>query len=292
MDEAIARVRSFNRLLVERVGALEDRYLARERPLGEARLLWEIGDGSEVRTLRARLGLDSGYLSRMLRSLERDGLVEVVQEGDDGRVRFARLTEAGCTERRELERQSDALARSYLAPLNESRRERLVTAMAEVERLLTAGLVDLELVDPESPAAVGSLERYFAEIDTRFESGFDPAHSVTRPEEFRPPQGIFLVAALRDAPIGCVGLRFPEPGVAEVKRMWVAPEARGLGLGRRLLSELESRARQAGARTLRLETNRALTEAIELYRSSGFVEVDRFNDEGHADYWFAKALPA
>jgi DNA-binding MarR family transcriptional regulator len=96
MQEAVARVRSFNRLVTERVGALDDRYLSLDRPLGEARLLWEVGlDGRDVRALRSRLGLDSGYLSRLLRSLEAAGLVTVERSEGDGRVRIARLTASG-----------------------------------------------------------------------------------------------------------------------------------------------------------------------------------------------------
>src|SRR5882724_5081380 len=97
---AVSQVRSFNRLITERVGALNDSYLARDRPLGEARLLWEIGrDGCDVRQLRARLGLDSGYVSRLLRSLEAARLVTVSPSAGDGRVRAARLTRAGLAER-------------------------------------------------------------------------------------------------------------------------------------------------------------------------------------------------
>src|ERR671929_1471117 len=94
--EDVARVRRFNRIVTQRVGALDDRFLARDRPLGEARLLWEIGeDGCDVRELRARLDLDSGYLSRLLRSLEAAGLV-VVEAGEaDRRLRTARLTDSG-----------------------------------------------------------------------------------------------------------------------------------------------------------------------------------------------------
>src|SRR5580765_4231506 len=142
MDAVVARVRSFNRLVTERVGALEDRYLSSDRPLGEARLLWEIGtEGSDVRALRARLGLDSGYLSRLLRSLETAGLAEVERSEHDGRVRTARLTPQGVEEREVLDRRSDELARSLLEPLSPASGERLVEAMAEVVRLLTAGLV-------------------------------------------------------------------------------------------------------------------------------------------------------
>src|SRR3954471_19156170 len=95
-DAAVARVRSFNRLVTERVGALNDHYLARGRSLGECRLLSEIGtEGPDGRAPRPPLGLDSGYVSRLLRSLERAGLVEVAPRDDDRRVRAARLTLAG-----------------------------------------------------------------------------------------------------------------------------------------------------------------------------------------------------
>ncbi|MGZ6674863.1 MAG: MarR family transcriptional regulator, partial [Solirubrobacteraceae bacterium] len=79
MDDAATRqVRSFNRSVTQRIGALNDEYLARGRPLGASRVLWEISaDGTDLRTLRARLDLDSGYLSRLVQSLERDGLVAV-----------------------------------------------------------------------------------------------------------------------------------------------------------------------------------------------------------------------
>src|SRR5437868_12208551 len=149
IEAAVGQVRSFNRLVTERVGALNDQYLARDRPLGEARVLWEIGrEGCDVRRLRSRLGLDSGYLSRLLRSLEAAQLITVVQNEDDKRVRTARLTAAGLAERELLERRSDDLARSFLESLSGSRRERLVAAMAEVELLLTAGLVEVNPVDP------------------------------------------------------------------------------------------------------------------------------------------------
>jgi DNA-binding MarR family transcriptional regulator len=96
MPEAMVdQVRRFNRTVTERVGALNDHFLGLERPLGEARLLWEIGlDGCEVRRLRSRLGLDSGYLSRLLRALEAAGLIDVAVSESDRRTRVARLTAA------------------------------------------------------------------------------------------------------------------------------------------------------------------------------------------------------
>src|SRR5438045_9795162 len=104
----VSQVRRFNRIVTQRVGALDDHFLGRERPLGEARLLWEIGpDGCEVRLLRSRLGLDSGYLSRLLRSLQSTGLITVARDTGDGRIRVARLTAAGGRERAALDRRSD-----------------------------------------------------------------------------------------------------------------------------------------------------------------------------------------
>jgi DNA-binding MarR family transcriptional regulator/GNAT superfamily N-acetyltransferase len=285
-------VRSFNRLVTERVGALNDHYLARDRPLGEARLLWEIGpDGCDVRLLRSRLGLDSGYVSRLLRSLESAGLVVVEPSESDKRVRTARLTPTGAAERRLLDARSNELARSFLDPLSGARRDRLVRAMREVELLLTAGLVEIRVADPAEPVAEHCLRAYFAELGRRFEAGFDPGLSISAGyDELRPPAGLFLVATLRAEPFGCGALKFHAGGPAELKRMWVADSVRGLGIGRRLLAELEHRAAAGGARVVRLETNKALTEAIALYRSSGYREVEAFNTEPYAHHWFEKRL--
>jgi ribosomal protein S18 acetylase RimI-like enzyme len=92
--------------------------------------------------------------------------------------------------------------------------------------------------------------------------------------------------------VGCAGLKLPPGQPAEVKRMWVSESVRGLGIGRRLLGEIERRAAEAGRRTIRLETSGSLTEAIALYRSSGYEEVEPFNDEPLAHHWFAKRLRA
>lgn len=178
MDQ-IEQVRRFNRLVTQRVGALNDHYLARDRPLGEARLIFEIGpDGADVRALRARLDLDSGYLSRLLRSLESAGLVTVEASETDRRVRVARRTAAGNAEAAVLDERSNALAASFLDPLNAGQRARLVAAMAEVDRLLTAGLVTVAVVDPDHEHAVYCRTAYFAELDRRFPGGHDPARAI------------------------------------------------------------------------------------------------------------------
>src|SRR4051812_9328568 len=290
MDE-VAAVRRFHRAVVRRVGALEEGYLGRDRPLGQARLLWEIGpEGAEVRALRARLGLDSGYLSRMLRALEAAGLVAVDTEEADARVRRVRLTEAGRAERAELDRRSDALATSILAPLNPAQRRRLTPATTEVERLLTAPTGRVARAPPARPEARECLRVSAAELAGRFEEGFAPeVGPAAGAAEFPPPAGEFLVATLDGEPVGCVGARF-HPDAAEIKWMWVAPAARGLGLARRLLAEIEERARVHGLRSTRLDTNATLVEAIALYRSAGYREVPPFNDNPYAQHWFAKEL--
>ena len=130
MAPEVDQIRRFNRAVTQRVGALSDQYLARSRPLSACRVLWEIGvEGAEVRALRARLDMDSGQLSRLLRALEADGLIEVVHSPADARIRIARLTAAGKRERGALDDRSDELARSILTPLDGAQRQQLVTAM-------------------------------------------------------------------------------------------------------------------------------------------------------------------
>lgn len=273
IDEAMIKaVRSFNRAVTQRVGALNEHYLGRSRPLGEARILWEIGErGCDVRLLRARLDLDSGYLSRLLRSLEGAGLTALTPSDDDRRVRNVRLTKRGGAELAMLDQRSDALAKSMLSTLAPAQQERLVTAMAEVDRLLTASAVEISQVDPDQSDARLCLSAYYAELDRRFPAGFDAATGDSlEPGEMRPPAGLLLVATLGKTAVGCGVLRFHSEGWAEIKRLWVDGSVRGLGLGRRLLGELETRAAQLGSHTARLDTNRSLHEAIAMYRQTGY----------------------
>ena len=171
---------------------------------------------------------------------------------------------------------SDELAQSMLEPLDEQRRARLVASMQEVERLLVASLIVIESEDPATDDARWCIEQYFAELAQRFESGFDPALSIPAAvEDLTPPAGLLLVARSRGRPVGCGALKFHGSEPAELKRMWVSPDARGLGLGGRLLRSLEQAARDAGATVVRLETNGSLAEAIALYRKAGLLRGGR-----------------
>jgi DNA-binding MarR family transcriptional regulator/GNAT superfamily N-acetyltransferase len=288
----VRQVRSFNRTVTQRVGALTDDFLGRGRPLGEARLLYEIGcDGAEVRDLRVRLDLDSGYVSRLLRALEREGLVRNDPSRLDARVRRVTLTSKGRREVAELDRRSDAFATSVLAPLSPTQRKSLTAAMAKVERLMCASAIRIEAEAADGTDARWCLERYFLELADRFEAGFDPALSISASvDELTPPAGVFLVARLGGRPRGCGALKRKDRKIGEIKRMWVSSDLRGLGVGRRILAALEAHARKFGLHTLRLETNRTLEEAQALYRGCGYVEVAPFNDEPYAHHWFEKSL--
>jgi DNA-binding MarR family transcriptional regulator len=293
MSAEIAGVRRFNRTVTQRVGALSDQFLSRDRPLALARLLWEVGaEGGEVVMLRSRLGVDAGQMSRMLRALEADGLVTVTPSDADGRVRVARLTAKGLAERALLDERSDALAASILEPLAPDERAELVAAMRTVERLVVASLVVMRQVDPESTDAQRCLRAYVAELNRRSpDRGFDPRQGATaEPHEVRPPNGAFVVVYLRGEAVGCGAVKHHPRAVTDVKRMWLAESARGLGLGRRLLDHLEGLARAHGSTEAHIETSDVLPEAIALYRSAGYVEVAPFNDEPFADRWFTKPL--
>lgn len=290
--EQVLHVRRFNRLVTQRAGALNDEYLGRDRPLGHSRVLYEIGpEGADLRELRTRLSLDSGYLSRIVQSLAASGLVSLQVAAGDERVRRAVLTPAGEAEYAEMDRRSDALAEAYLAPLSESQRARLVSAMAEVHQLLRAAGTRIERIDPSSVAARWCLEQYFRELVERFDAGFDPARSIpAADEEMRPPLGAFLVAGVDGEWVACGAIRRTAPATGYIKRMWVSPSVRGLGIGRRMLAALEAEGAALGFTTIQLETNRALPEAIQLYRSAGYAEVAPFNDETYAHHWFEKHL--
>jgi DNA-binding MarR family transcriptional regulator len=179
-----------------RIGALHDQFLGRNRPLGESRLLYEIGtSGADVRELRARLGIDSGYFSRMLRSLESQGLVTTRPAPGDARMRRAELTATGKAERRLLDRRSDQPAAAILVALPKNEWIRLLEAMADVERILLASEVTIEPEPADSETALWCLNRYFDLLNERLDGGYSPANAAPAGHaDFAPPNGIFLVA--------------------------------------------------------------------------------------------------
>ena len=135
------------------------------------------------------------------------------------------------------------------------------------------------------------MHAYFAELDATFPTGFDPGDGLgAELQAFEPPSGRFVVVRARDVTVGCGAIQTLEPGVGEIKRMWIDPAVRGRGLARRLLAELEARCRELGHRVVRLDTNASLTSAIALYERSGYVAIRRYNANQYAQRWFEKPL--
>ncbi|HEY7635544.1 MAG TPA: helix-turn-helix domain-containing GNAT family N-acetyltransferase [Gemmatimonadales bacterium] len=277
--------------MTRHVGALDDHFLGRHRSLAACRLLFEVGtDGREIRELRSRLDLDSGYTSRLLRELESEKLIQTGPAPGDGRVRYVRLTKQGRRELGRLNRLSDEAAAAMLEPLSDAQRAALTAAMSTVERLLLASAVRLQVEDPGNVDARYCLAQYFGELGERFEAGFNPDRSISAAaDELRPPHGFFVIARLNGEPVGCGALKC-HPNSGEIKRMWVKGSSRGLGVGKRILGHLEDLARERQLPLLRLETNKALVEAQSLYKSAGYREVGAFNDEPYAHHWFEKRL--
>lgn len=288
----VAALRRFSRSFTRRIGVLDEPFLGLRRPFGEARLLFEIGPaGAGVLELRERLGLDSGYVSRMLRRLEADGVAAVAPDPADRRRRVVTLTDRGRREWDELDRRSDALAAGLLTPLSESQRAALRDALATADRLLQAATITFDTVDPRSPDALWSMGQYFAELDRRFPTGFDPGDTlVADAPAMRAPHGAFVVARADGAPVACGGNVRIDDTTGEIKRMWVHAEWRGAGVGRRLLAHLEDVCRGLGRLRVVLDTNDTLVEAIAMYERSGYAPIERYNDNPYAFHWFAKDL--
>jgi DNA-binding MarR family transcriptional regulator len=290
MLDPVARVRRFNRAVTSEVGALDISFLGRGRPLGAARVLNAIGHGrSDVADLRDYLALDSGLMSRFLRSLEEEGLVTTTPHPDDARRRIARLTAAGRREFEAYETLSNAQAESMLA--RSSQPEALLAAMDLVAAALARSRIGIDEVDPRGEPARYCLGEYYGELSRRFARGYDVALSRDPgAKDMTAPRGAFFVALSDGLPLGCVGLKGSGGDIAEIKRLWVAPAARGLGLGRRLMEAAETAARKLSITILRLDTNSTLAEAQQLYRKTGWTEIARFNDDPYPDLFFEKQL--
>jgi GNAT superfamily N-acetyltransferase len=151
--------------------------------------------------------------------------------------------------------------------------------------------VSFQVVDAASPEAGSALAQYFAELDQRFTDGFDRGAALAEATTaFDPPAGLFVVAWLGEDLVGCGGIQWLDERTGEIRRMWVDPARRGLGLGKRLLAHLELEVRSSGRSRVVLDTNQSLTEARAMYAAVGYTTIERYNDNPYAHHWFAKAL--
>lgn len=291
MLDAISRLRRFNRVVTREIGALDNSYLGRGRPLGAARVLQLVKpEGTDVAELRRRLDLDTGLLSRILRSLQTEGLVEVAPDPADRRRRIARLTPAGLAEWRIYDALGHAKAQAVFDRAG-ARQQAVIEAMDLIATVMLKDDVVILDADPLDPAAHASVDAYYQLL-------LDTVPETTRemfelplpdPDRYRAPDGAFLVAWSEDLPVGCVSLRRLGPKLAEVKRLWVHPHARGQGLGLRLMRTVEARARDLGYTHAKLDSNTSLVAAINLYRSDGWSECDPYTDPP-ANIWMTKRL--
>jgi len=288
--DPIARIRRFNRSVTRETGALDQSFLGRGRPLGPARVLHSIGvSGADLEDIRSYLDLDKALLSRFLKSLQSEGLVTLAKDPADGRRRIATLTPAGQAELAAYDTLSDDRAQRLLD--RHPNPDSLLAAMDLVASALGRDHVDLQELDPRDPQSVFCLTEYYTELARRLRTGFDVSLSAD-PEatDMIRPRGAFVVAMSDGLPLGCVGLKGTDKGYAEIKRLWVSPAARGMGLAKRLMSEIEQTASALNIPTLRLDTNSALPEAVAMYQNAGWTEIPRFNDDPYPDHFFEKQL--
>jgi GNAT superfamily N-acetyltransferase len=184
---------------------------------------------------------------------------------------------------------SNSQAEALLA--RHSKPEALLAAMDMVAAAFGQSRISVEETDPRADASRYCLREYFGELARRFKGGFEVSLSRDPDaSDMMSPRGAFFVAMSDGLPLGCVGLKGSGGELAEIKRLWVAPAARRLGLARRLMDAAEAAARNLSISILRLDTNSALAEAHQLYRSTGWTEIERFNDDPYPDLFFEKQL--
>jgi ribosomal protein S18 acetylase RimI-like enzyme len=151
--------------------------------------------------------------------------------------------------------------------------------------------VAFRIVDAGSTAATWALAQYFGELDRRFIGGFNTDEALAEAASLlNPPVGLFIVAQIGDDVVGCGAILWVDDATAEIKRMWVDSQRRGIGLGKRLLAHLEGQVHASGRSRVVLDTNSSLQEAISMYRALGYFAIDRYNDNPYAHHWFAKSL--
>ncbi|MCM1975381.1 MULTISPECIES: bifunctional helix-turn-helix transcriptional regulator/GNAT family N-acetyltransferase [Streptomyces] len=279
-------VRAFNRFYTNVIGALDySRQLYAPYTLTEARVLYELAHSArtDAADLRAGLSLDSGYLSRILARFERDGLVERAPSVEDPRRRRITLTARGRETAALLGERSDQAVAGLLAGVPADQRERLGEAMRTVREILSGGRTprpeDVLLREPEAGDLGWIVRRNAALYAAEFGWNADYEGLVARivadfAEDHDPHLERVWIAELDGRPVGCVMcVRDEAPATARLRLLLVEPDARGLGIGDRLVSAVIGFARGVGYRDLVLWTNDVLTSARRIYQRHGFVLV-------------------
>lgn len=298
--DRIAAVRRFNRFITRQVGALREGLLHSRYSLAEARLIYEIAQHESIgMTLLAQdLGLDLGYLSRTVSRLEAEGLLEKTRTAGDGRQRLIRLTGKGRRLFAMLDRRSSDEVAGVLARLSDSDQSRMLSAMRTIEDVL-GGPTSKEvpfILRAHEPGDMGwVIERHGAIYadeygwDTSFEALVAQicADFITHLDTARER---CWIAEMNGQRVGCVFVVKVDDMTSKLRLLLVEPEARGLGLGGRLVDECIAFSRETGATTLTLWTNSILTAARHLYESRGFrlTNAEAHHSFGHdliGEHW-------
>jgi DNA-binding MarR family transcriptional regulator/GNAT superfamily N-acetyltransferase len=273
----VADVRAFNRFYTGVIGVLDRGYLASPYSLTEVRVLFELSAGPcEVPDLRAALSLDAGYLSRILTSFERDGLITRTPSSRDSRRHVVTLTERGESVFTDLNARSDAEIGALLDRVPISDRSELVAAMRKIERLLT-GVPRSYLLRPLRPGDLGWVVNRHG-VRYAEEYGFDQTFEalVARVageyvENHSPDREAAWIAEVDGEPVGSVFCVRADDHTAQLRLLLVEPAARGLGIGARLVDECLRFARRVGYRRMVLWTVSGLAASRHIYEKVGFT---------------------
>ena len=300
LEQRIDAVRSFNRFYTKRIGVLNDGYLHSEFSLAEVRVLYELAhrERCTATELARELGLDGGYLSRMLHGFLARGLLDRTKSARDGRESWLSLTQAGRDVFEPLERTARDQIGALLSSLSEAAQARVVAALNQIQTLLADGPADNTRVALRAHRSgdLGWVVQRHGVLYAQ-EYGFDEhfealvASIVAKfVEHYDPSRERCWIAERDGEPLGCVFLVKASPRVGKLRLFLVEPEARGLGIGRRLVDELIGFARSVGYRKIRLWTQSNLLAARHVYARAGFIKVDQephhsFSQDLVAETW-------
>ncbi|WNH53628.1 bifunctional helix-turn-helix transcriptional regulator/GNAT family N-acetyltransferase [Stenotrophomonas oahuensis] len=274
---AVARVRAFNRFYTRQIGVLEEHLLHSDLTLTEVRVLFELAEGQGISAaqLGQRLGLNAGYLSRLLSGLQTRGLLRREPSAMDGRANRLVLTDAGRAVFAQLDAASNDSIGAMVQALSEPGQQRLVESMAQIQTLLGDTAAQYVLRDPR-PGDMGWVIHKHGTLYAR-EFGWNAefealvADIVTRYlREHDPQTERCWIAELDGTPVGSVFVVRHDAQNAKLRLLHVDASARGLGIGQRLVEEAMTFARAVGYKRMVLWTNAALTDARRLYERAGF----------------------
>jgi DNA-binding MarR family transcriptional regulator/predicted GNAT family N-acyltransferase len=304
--DPVAAVRRFNRFYTRAIGVLEKGYLGTPYTVAEGRVLYEIAkaDGIAAKAIGEITGLDAGYLSRIVARLEHDGVVAGQRSASDGRSTLLRLTARGAEIFPPFDQRSAALVEGMIGALSSEERSRLTSAMAEVERLLNAPASAPVLLRRHRPGDMGWITERHGVLYGREYGWNGHIEAVTARicadflDSHDPERDRCWIAERGGERLGCVFLvRDEAPEVARLRLLMVEPAARGLKLGKRLVTECLAFARAAGYREAVLWTHAVLTAARAIYASEGFQleetwTHDDFGASEVSETWRLKLSPA